>query len=193
VKLKLCLGVLAAALAACDRATSGPRIGVYDHPQVGLVVVDAQPDFLPAGAEPVLAAANQLIQGAPGLGVAVVYVRSEPGAPLDPRLGAARQPVFFKHRSDAFSNPHLDEYFRAHEIDHLVLAGARVDSSVYYTALGAMNRGYKVKVVSDAVAASSAARRDGALDALQQRGVEIIATERMLAEWARKLKYLGSR
>jgi nicotinamidase-related amidase len=193
VKLKLCLSLLAAALTACDRATSGPRIGVYDHPQVGLVVVDAQPDFLPAAAEPMLAAANQLIQGAPGLGVAVVYVRSEPGAPLDPRLGGTRQPVFFKRRSDAFSNPDLDEYFRGHEIDHLVLAGARVDSSVYYTALGAMNRGYKVKVVSDAVATSSAARRDGALDALQQRGVEIIATERMLAEWARKLKYLGSR
>jgi nicotinamidase-related amidase len=74
-----------------------------------------------------------------------------------------------------------------------VLAGARVDSSVYYTALGAMNRGYKVKVVSDAVAASSAARRDGVLDALHRRGVEIIATERMLAEWARKMKYLRAR
>lgn len=193
MKLKLCLGVLAAALAACDRATSGPRIGVYDHPQVGLVVIDAQRDFLQAGAEPMLSAANQLIRGAPGLGVAVVYVRSEPGAPLDPRLGGTREPVFSKHRSDAFSNPELDAFFRRHEIDHLVLAGARVDSSVYYTALGAMNRGYKVKVVSDALASSSAARRDGTLDALHQRGVEIIATERMLAEWERRMKYLGSR
>jgi nicotinamidase-related amidase len=166
---------------------------VYDHPQVGLVVIDAQRDFLPAGAEPMLAAANQLIQGAPGLGVAVVYVRTEPGAPLDPRLGGLRKPVFSKHRSDAFSNPELDAYFRGHEIDHLVLAGARVDSSVYYTALGAMNRGYNVKVVSDAVAASSAARRDRALDSLHQRGAEIIATERMLAEWTRRMKYLGSR
>jgi nicotinamidase-related amidase len=74
-----------------------------------------------------------------------------------------------------------------------VLAGARLDSSVYYTALGAMNRGYKVKVVSDAVAASSAARLDGALEALRQRGVETIETDRMLAEWARKMKYLRSR
>jgi nicotinamidase-related amidase len=192
VKLKLCL-VLVAALGACDRATSGPRIGVYDHPQVGLVVIDVQQDFLPAGAEPMLAAANQLIQEAPGLGVAVVYVRSEPGAPFDPRLGGTREPGFSKRRSDAFSSPELDAYFRGHEIDHLVLAGARVDSSVYYTALGAMNRGYKVKVVGDAVAASSAARRNGALDALHQRGVEIIPTERMLAEWARRMKYLGSR
>jgi nicotinamidase-related amidase len=166
---------------------------VYDHPQVALVVIDAQKDFLEGPADPMLAATDQLIQGAPRFGVAVVYVRSEPGAPLDPRLSGAHEPVFSKRRSDAFSNADLDTYFRGHEIDHLVLAGARVDSSVYYTALGAMNRGYKVKVVSDAVAASSTARRDGALEALRQRGVEVIVTERMIAEWARKMKYLGSR
>jgi hypothetical protein len=43
------------------------------------------------------------------------------------------------------------------------------------------------------VAASSAARLDDALASLHQRGVEVIATERMLAEWARRMKYLRSR
>jgi nicotinamidase-related amidase len=194
VKLKLCVGVLVTLLAgACDRETSGPRIGVYDNPQVGLVVIDAQKDFLGEEDGRLLAAVDPLIEGAPGLGVGVVYVRSEPGGEFDPRLGEKHDPAFVKRRSDAFSNPDLDAYFRAHEIDHLVLVGARADASIYYTALGATNRGYKVAVVGDAVAARSAADRDASLEALRRRGVEIIPGERVLAEWARRKKYLSSR
>lgn len=194
MKLKLCVGVLALVLAGgCDHETSGPRIGVYDNPQVGLVVVDAQRDFLGDEAGGLIAAVDSLIEGAPGLGVGVVYVRSEPGGELDPRLGGKHEPVFVKRRSDAFSNPDLDAYFRAHEIDHLVLVGARADASIYYTALGATNRGYKAAVVGDAVAAATAPGRDALLEALRRRGVEIISGERVLAEWARRKKYLSSR
>jgi nicotinamidase-related amidase len=194
VKLKLCVGVLVALLAGgCDRETSGLRIGVYDNPQVGLVVVDAQKDFLGDEAGRLLAAVDPLIEGAPGLGVGVVYVRSDPGGELDPRLGGKHEPAFVKHRSDAFSNPDLDAYFRTNEIDHLVLVGARADDSIYYTALGATNRGYKVAVVGDAVVAGSATGRDASLEALRRRGVEIISGERVHAEWARRKRYLSSR
>jgi nicotinamidase-related amidase len=194
VKQKLWLGALLALLAAaCDRETSGARIGVYDHPQVALVVMDAQRDFLEDHAEPVLGAVNQLIDRAPRLGVDVVYVRSERGAAVDSRLGKAPHHVFAKGRNDAFSNAEFDAYLRGREIGHLVFAGARADSSIYYTALGAMNRGYKVKVVSDASAATSEAARDGALESLRKRGAEVVTTEQTLTEWARRMKYLGSR
>ncbi len=194
MKQKLCLGALLALLAAaCDRETSGARIGVYDHPQVALVVMDAQQDFLEDHAEPVLGAVNQSIDRAPRFGVDVIYVRSEPGAEVDPRIGKAHDHVFTKGRSDAFSNADFDAYLRGREIDHLVLVGARADSSIYYTALGAMNRGYKVKVVSDAVTAASPAGRDGALESLRKRGAEVVTAEQTLAEWARRMKYLGSR
>ena len=74
-----------------------------------------------------------------------------------------------------------------------MLAGVLADASIYYTAEGAMNRGYKVKVVGDAVAAGSDARRDHALEALRREGAELIDSERVLAEWVRRKKYLGSR
>ena len=193
MKLKLSL-VLAALLAGgCDRETSGPRIGVYDHPQIGLVVIDAQKNFLDDQAGGLLATADQLIESAPGLGVEVIYVRSEHGGEFDPRLRGTHEPAFPKQRFDALSNPDLDAYLRAHEIDHLVLIGARADSSIYYTALGAKNRGYKVAVVGDAVAAGSADGRDTSLEALRRRGVEIIPSERAHAEWTRRKKYLSSR
>jgi len=222
VELKLCFVALVALFAgACDRATTGSRIPVYDRPQVALVVIDAQRDFLESSGhlpseasqvEPMLAAVNRLIEGTPGVGVEVVYVRStfsrdarlanwlrngaavegSPGADFDARLAGSREPVFAKRRSDAFSNADLDRYFRSRGIDHLVLAGARADSSVYFTALGAMNRGYKVKVVTDAVAAQSDRRRDAALDGLVRRGAEIANSEITLREWLRRKRYLAS-
>ena len=193
MKLKLFLVLAALLVVGCDRETSGPRIDVYDHPQLGLVVIDAQKNFLDDQPGRLLATLDQLIEGAPSLGVDVIYVRSEHGGEFDPRLRGTHEPVFAKQRFDALSNPDLDAYLRAHEIDHLVLVGARADSSIYYTALGAKNRGYKVAVVGDAVAAGSAAGRDTSLEALRRRGVEIIPSERALAEWTRRKKYLSSR
>ena len=193
MKLKLCLLLAALLAGGCDRETSGPRVGVYDHPQVGLVVIDAQKSFLDDKDGELLALVQQLIEGAPGLGVDVIYVQSERGGEFDPRLRGTHEPVFPKKRFDALSNPDLDAYLHAREIDHLVLVGARADSSIYYTALGAKNRGYNVAVVGDAVAAGTAEGRDSSLEALRRRGVEIISSERALAEWTRRKKYLSSR
>jgi hypothetical protein len=50
-----------------------------------------------------------------------------------------------------------------------------------------------VKVVRDAVASISDARRDHALDALQREGAELIDSERELSEWVRRKKHLASR
>jgi maleamate amidohydrolase len=214
------LGLLV--LAACDGPTSGARIPIYDQPQIALLVLDLQRDFvetgglLPVAAEqvaPMLATTNRLVANAAELGVDVVYVRNEfpknawignwlrrgaaiedePGAALDPRLDRVNERVFTKQRGDAFSNANLDAFLRTRGIDHLVLAGVFADRCVLYTAQGAMNRGYKVQVVQDAVAAESEARRDGALASLRDRGVELIAGERVEAEWKRRKQYLGSR
>jgi nicotinamidase/pyrazinamidase len=207
VKLKrapLAACFLALALGGCERATTGERIPIYDRPQVALVVVDVQKEFLEPGGRlpvaqsqvaPMLAAANSLVENARSLGVELVYVRSESpaGGELDSRLLQPSGPVFRKDRADAFSNPQLDQFLRSHAVDHLVLAGVFADASVYYTAEAAMNRGYKVQVVRDAVASTSDARRDHALDALLREGVELIGSEQALSEWVRRKKYLASR
>jgi nicotinamidase-related amidase len=207
MKLKhpsLAAGCLALALTGCERATTGERIPIYDHPQVALLVVDLQKEFLdPGGRQPVapsqvapmLAATNRLVENARSLGVELAYMQSEApaGGELDPRLQRPSGPVFRKERADAFSNPELDEFLRSRAVDHLLLAGVFADRSVYYTAEGAINRGYKVKVVRDAVGAGSDARRSSALGVLEREGVELIDSERVLAEWVRRKKYLGSR
>jgi nicotinamidase-related amidase len=206
MKLKrasLTVGCLALVLAACERATTGERIPIYDRPQVALLVVDLQKEFLdpggrravaPSQVAPMLAAANRLVANARTLGVELVYTQSgAAGGELDPRLQHPSGPVFRKDRADAFSNPELDQFLRSSAVDHLLVVGVFADRSVYYTAEGAMNRGYKVQVVRDAVAAGSDARRDHALAALERAGVELIDSERALAELVRRKKYLGSR
>ena len=193
MKLK---GSYAAALAllvcaACDRPTSGARIPVYERPQVALVVIGGK---VPApDGDPMLAATNRLIDNARPLGVELVYLRGATGAAGDPRVRAANDQVFASARGDAFSNPELDRFFRSRAVDHLVLTGLAGEPSIELTGQGALNRGYKVMVVSDAVAATSVARRDRALESLRQAGAELIASERVLAEWARRKRYLGSR
>jgi len=204
VKLKLhwalCVGVLLCV--ACDRATTGARIPVYDQPQLALVVIDAQQGFLDAGGrlsiarsqvDGLIAATNRLVGGAPSLGVNIAFVTSEspPGGAIDGRIAQGASPVFAKSRADAFSNPELDRFLRSRSIDHLVLAGVFADRCVYYTAVGAMNRGYKVQVVADAIGAASDERREHAIRGLRQEGAEIIDSERVLAEWTRRRRYLS--
>ncbi|HSD10259.1 MAG TPA: cysteine hydrolase [Candidatus Binatia bacterium] len=207
MKLKraaLAAGCLILAVGGCERATTGEPIPIYDRPQVALLVVDLQKHFLdrggrqalaPSHVAAMLAATNRLVENARSLGVELVYVRSEApaGDGTDSRLENPGAPVFRKQRADAFSNPELDQFLRSRAVDHLVLAGASAEASIYYTAEGAMNRGYKVKVLGDAVAAASDARRDHALEALRREGAELSDSEQVLAEWVRRKKYLGSR
>ena len=206
MKLKARVATCAAllALGGCERATTGPRIPIYDHPQMAFVVVDVQKEFVEAGGrlpvaenqvEAMLAATNRLLESARSLGVEVVYVTSDspPGGELDPRLKRGTGPTFAKRRADAFSNLDFDRYLRSRAIDHLAIAGVFADRCVLFTARGAMNRGYKVKIVSDGVAAASDARRTRALEWLQSEGAEIIDAERTLAEWTRRKRYLASR
>jgi len=186
VKLKLWLAaaLMLVACSGCERPTSGARIPVYDRPQIALVVVSGR--FPSSDDDPLIAATNRLIEGTRRLGVELVYVRAEANADLDPRLQTINDQLFPAVRGDAFSNPELDRFFRSRAVDHLVLIGIGADPSIELTGLGALNRGYKVMVVGDAVSSSSGA-------SLRRAGAEITRSETVLAEWSRRKRYLGSR
>jgi hypothetical protein len=193
VKLKLCLAAALVLLACggCERPTSGARIPVYDRPQIALVVVGGR--FPSSDDDPPIAATNRLIEGTRRLGVELVYVRAQANADPDPRLQTINDQVFRAMRGDAFSNPDLDRFFRSRAVDHLVLIGIGADTSIELTGRGALNRGYKVMVVGDAVSSASDADRERALESLRRAGAEITRSETVLAEWARRKRYLGSR
>jgi len=167
-----------------------------------LLVLDLQVDFVdPAGRlpisrdqiSPVLAAANRAIAAANGH-LAVAYIGNEygfwdipgnwfrRGAAMKNSLGSALDPLvtriagapyFAKHRGDAFSNDALDRFLVSNDIGRVVLAGVYADACIYCTARSAINRGYRVTVLADAVGAASDEDRRAALRSLSRLGVEV--------------------
>ena len=168
-----------------------------------LLVLDLQVDFVdPAGRlpisrdqiSPVLAAANRAIAAAKSGHLAAAYIgneygfwdipgnwfrrgaamKSSFGSALDPLVTRiAGAPYFAKHRGDAFSNDALERFLVSNDIGRVVLAGVYADACIYCTARSAINRGYRVTVLADAVGAASDEDRRAALRSLSRLGVEV--------------------
>lgn len=156
-------------------ATRGERIAPYPAPRAALVVLDLQEGYTGRdGRQPVtippptplIATVNRLIDVAAATGMEVAYVRQLFGSDLLVRLhgGRRRGEVvidrririingndFAKNRTDAFSNRRFEQLLVDRQVDELYLTGVDAAYCVYYTALGALNRGYRVTVVTDAV------------------------------------------
>lgn len=180
-----------------------------------LLVLDLQVDFVdPAGRlpisrdqiSPVLAAANRAIAAANGH-LAVAYIgneygfwdipgnwfrrgaamKSSFGSALDPLVTRiAGAPYFAKHRGDAFSNDALELFLVSNDIERVVLAGVYADACIYCTARSAINRGYRVTVLADAVGAASDEDRRAALRSLSRLGVEVETVAHFESEIARQ-------
>lgn len=158
--------------------TKGKKISTYANPQKALLVIDVQEDYTGAkGKQPIpfknaaaqIAAINRLIDSVSKSGMKVAYIRQVfdnnfitrifvgrtidglPGTELDSRIKIINRNDFTKKISDAFSNQRLEEFLIQNQVDEVYLVGLDAAYCVYYTALGALNRGYKVSVVKDAV------------------------------------------
>jgi hypothetical protein len=58
---------------------------------------------------------------------------------------------FSKPQGDSFANPKLNEFLTGQRVNELYLAGLDPEFCIYATARGALNRGYKVNVITDAI------------------------------------------
>jgi nicotinamidase-related amidase len=180
VLLVLAGAVLAFALMT-SQPTTGPRISAYAQPRSAILVVDIQEDFTGPNAvkpyrdgERLVQAANRLIQYAREKGMPVAYVinvidnpvmkllaggMNAPGAKgteMDQRI--TRLPgakTFEKHRSDSLSVPELDAYLREQQVNQVYVVGLDAKYCINATIRGALNRGYEVTTLLDAVATES--------------------------------------
>jgi nicotinamidase-related amidase len=114
---------------------------------------------------------------------------------LDPQLLELAPPlarlcppaqVIDKTRYSAFAEPHLLAHLRAREADALVVTGSETDVCVLATVLGAVDLGYRVVVVRDAVCSSSDEGHDALLRVYHRRYSEQIETtdaQTILSQW----------
>jgi len=187
--------------------TEGRMIDKYDVPEKAVLVIDVQEDFSGLNGrkpvplqdvEPQIDAINRILENAAGSAMKVAYIRQvfentfftrlfikraiegQPGVELDARVKVINDNDFTKKISDAFSNPELDEFLVSKNVDEIYLVGLDAAYCVYYTALGGLNRGYKVTVVTDAVMTTK--DMDNILKLYATHGINMITTDEFLTD-----------
>ena len=115
--------------------------------------------------------------------------RIDPGLlALVPRLAALVPPavIIDKPVYSPFANPQLSQLLRSRQVDSLVLTGLESDVCVLSTALDAVDLGYRVVIVTDALCSSSDRTHDAILTIFRGRFSEQIETcdsETVLSCW----------
>ena len=107
---------------------------------------------------------------------------------LMPPLAALCPPttVIDKTRYSAFAEPRLIEHLRQREADALIVSGSETDVCVLATVLDAVDIGYRVIVVRDAICSSSDEGHDMLMRLYHTRYTEQIETAdaaTILARW----------
>jgi nicotinamidase-related amidase len=130
-------------------------MALLDRDDSVLVVVDAQPGFLAAEADPAVERMAWLVAVAARLGVPVVATEEEPerNGPTDPRV-AARLPTGTKVlRKSSFGlagTPEILAAVRAPGRTTAIVVGCETDVCVAQSAIGLRNEGFTCVVVDDA-------------------------------------------
>ena len=185
-------------------ATRGKRIADYPEPRKALVVLDIQEGYSgtaarqPVTAPPphgMLATVNRLIDRAAETGMEVAYIRQVFSNNLFVRLHGGRRQGrviidrrikvingndFEKNRTDAFSNRQFEQLLIDRQVNELYLVGVDAAYCVMYTALGALQRGYRVTVVRDAVMSRTALPE--VLERYRRRGIAVITSDEVLRD-----------
>ena len=94
--------------------------------------------------------------------------------------------VIDKTRYSAFAEPFLLAHLRERDADGLIVAGSETDVCVLATVMGAVDLGYRVVLVRDAVCSSSDEGHDALLSLYHRRYSEQIETadaEEVLSRW----------
>lgn len=112
-------------------------------------------------------------------------VEDTPGAqPPEGFEALPGEKVFKKIFYSAFSNPEIDKYLRHEGINTVLVAGVHTHSCVQATVLDAYQRGYNVKLVTDAVASYSPLHAALTLRHLQERACESVSISELMAAFS---------
>ncbi|MFQ5630620.1 MAG: cysteine hydrolase family protein [bacterium] len=85
--------------------------------------------------------------------------------------------IFPKPKSDAFSNPKLEEFMIDQKVNELYLVGLDADGCLHCTAQGALNRGYTVNIITDGIALREEEKWQELLKQYQQEGITLMSSQ----------------
>jgi nicotinamidase-related amidase len=160
-------------------------MALLDRDDSVLVVVDAQPGFLPPEADDAVLRMAWLVAVAARLGVPVVVTEEEPerNAATDGRIAGRLPPVapvFAKPTFGLAATPEILEAVRATGRRTVVMVGCETDVCVAQSAIGLRAAGFAVVVVEDATFSPGE---------MHERGLARIAAEGVARNHAKGVTY----
>jgi nicotinamidase-related amidase len=161
--------------------------------------VTAKPPFPYKESERLITTVNKIIEEANKKDIFVVYIRQEfdgfagrtiskifghgtaikgsLGTEFDKRINIISNHCFTKSMPDAFTNPKLEEFLNEHQINELYLVGLDAAGCVYFTAKGALKKGYRVSIIKDGIVLLAEQKWDSILKKFKHSGITLISNQ----------------
>lgn len=183
--------------------SEGKPIVQKDTVKTALLVIDVQEgitgrlaeyDYYISKSGELISNINLITDSSVSNNIPVIYVKNEitnfllniinsslakgsTGAELDSRLKIVSDIIINKDKGDAFTNPLLDTILIKKDINKLVFVGLDLANCVKSTVLGAVNRNYKICLISDGLLAKSDSLKNITLDEFKKSGFEILSSD----------------
>lgn len=186
-------------------ATSkGYPIPEYETTKTAVLVIDIQEGYTGIHArkdthskqsKALIENTNKVISAAYEAGIPVVYIQQQtedwlinwldgysmaegsPGVEIDGRMKIVSLHQFKKRKSDAFSSHDMDVFLNKMEISRLIVTGLDMAGCAYKTSQAALNRGYEVYIVEEAVISKSEELKQEKLLEISQAGANVLCIE----------------
>jgi nicotinamidase-related amidase len=154
----------------------------------GLIVVDIQGKLarLVHESQSMIAHCEKLIKGVQALGLPIILLEQNPdklGSTVDelsPLL--TENTAISKFSFNGCDEAKFIEVISAKKINTWLLCGIETHICVYQTALGLLQRGYQIQLVSDCTSSRTLENKQLAINALENKGIDITGVEMCLFE-----------
>jgi len=182
--------------------STGEPIPEYDNLKSALLVIDLQEsstgrmtetEVYSPESNQYIEKINQIIKHSADKNITVIYIcaitdnwflnllnarmkKGTIGTRLDSRLIKVSDYLLYKNKWDSFSNPELDAILKREQVSRLYIVGLDVNYCIKNTILAALNRGYDVLAIDDALRSGDQTLREQAIQELITKGVQIISS-----------------
>ena len=186
--------------------SKGVPIDDYKNPSTVLFVIDVQEgitgnyalsDIYKDQAPELINSVNKAITVADLSNVPVAYIYQQtrnwffnwaddyvlalgsPGVAIDGRIKLVSLNYFPKRKNDAFSNHDLNLFLETLEVNRIIISGLDIAHCAGKTSQAALNRGYEVVVIEDAVISETDELRKEKIIELETAGAQIIQIDQL--------------
>ncbi len=186
-----------------NTVTDGKPIPHYTEDNAALLVLDIQEGTTGSLAPKILKSlirqsgsfitnVNQAITGAQSKNITIIYfchesdnpilnffsggilAKGTPSTAIDNRVLLLNKNVFYKNKSDAFSNRDFNNFLQMKKINCLYIVGQDAAVCVDRTIKGALKRGYAVSVIPEAVISIKAGLKEKMIRDYMKEKVKLI-------------------